>query len=133
MVTYETVRPPSSYTANLGEPGHRWLTAQGKFSGNSAELNIVLSEGGQFDKGSPTPSNSAYGTMTLAFTGCNSGTITYSIPGIASNKVIPIQRIVTDNVGLCESLNADAQQIGGFFIVWPFSTLFSPLLSFNSI
>ena len=107
--TYETVRPPSSYSANLGEPGHRWLTAQGSFSGNQAQLNIVLSDGGVFDKGSPAPSNSAYGTMTLAFTGCNSGTITYSIPGIASNKVIPIQRIADDNVGLCESLNADAQ------------------------
>jgi len=107
--TYDTVRPPSSYTANLGEPGHRWVTAQGKFSGNQAQLNIVLSAGGVFDKASPAPSNSAYGTMTLAFSGCNSGTITYSIPGIASNEVIPIQRIVTDNVGLCESLNADAQ------------------------
>ncbi len=107
--TYETVRPPSSYTANLGEPGHRWLTAQGAFTGNQAQLNIVLSAGGVFDKAGPAPSNSTYGTMTLEFTGCNNGTITYSIPGIASNKVIPIQRIVPDNVGLCESLNADAQ------------------------
>ncbi len=107
--TYDTSRPPSSYLANLGEPGHRWLTAQGGFNGDTAQLNIVMSEGGVFDKGSPAPVNSAYGTITIVFHGCNSATITYSIPGIATNKVIRIERIVTDNVGLCETLNSQLQ------------------------
>ena len=31
--TYDTVRPPEDVTAFLGEPGHRWLTAQGPYVG----------------------------------------------------------------------------------------------------
>jgi V8-like Glu-specific endopeptidase len=125
--TYETVRPPTSYSAILGEPGHRWLTAQGGFSGDTAQLNIVMSAGGVFDKGSPTPSNSAYGTITLEFRGCNSGTITYSIPGIASNKVIQIERVVTDNVGLCETLNQQMQTNASSNLAGDESRLMKPL------
>ena len=31
--TYDTERPPEDVTALLGEPGHRWLTAQGPYDG----------------------------------------------------------------------------------------------------
>jgi hypothetical protein len=101
--TYDTVRPPSSYDANLGEPGHRWLTAQGPYNGNTATLDVYLTEGGEFDSSSPKPTNREYGTIQLEFTGCNSGKITYTIPGVASNRVIVIERVAPDNVGLCES------------------------------
>ncbi len=38
--TYDTERPPEDVTANLGEPGHRWLTALGPYTGNQALMNI---------------------------------------------------------------------------------------------
>lgn len=43
--TFDTERPPQDSVAELGEPGHRWLTAQGGFSGNLAQLEIWIVEG----------------------------------------------------------------------------------------
>ncbi len=103
--TYEVERPPENVTATLGEPGHRWLTAQGPFDGRTAILDVFVTEGGVFDSGEPPPTSSPDGTLIVEFTDCNSGTITYDIPSIDRQGVIPIRRIVNDNVALCESLN----------------------------
>jgi hypothetical protein len=53
--TFDTVRPDDSVVAVLGDPGHRWLTAQGTYSGNQAVLNVSITSGGVFDSGSPAP------------------------------------------------------------------------------
>lgn len=102
--TYDSTRPPSNYVAKLGEPGHRWLTAQGPYSGSIANLEIYSTSGGVFDKSSPGPTTNHVGTMSVEFSGCNKGTVTYYIPGVAIGQVIPIQRISADNIELCESL-----------------------------
>ncbi|MFC1688280.1 trypsin-like peptidase domain-containing protein [Pseudomonadota bacterium] len=107
--TFDTVLPPSSYAATFGDPGHRWVTAQGPYSGNRANLGITLTQGGVMNSSSPSPKNVSYGSIVLEFTGCNTGKITYSIPGIATNQVIPIERVVTDNVALCESMTESAK------------------------
>jgi cyclophilin family peptidyl-prolyl cis-trans isomerase len=104
--TYDTVRPDESVTAMLGEPGHRWLTAQGPYSGNQAVLDIVVSEGGIFDAGTPAPTRRLDGTINLEFNDCTAGTITYDIPSVDRQGVIPIERITPDNVALCEALGA---------------------------
>jgi hypothetical protein len=36
--TFDTQRPPGDAGAILGEPGHRWLTAQGLYGGATANL-----------------------------------------------------------------------------------------------
>lgn len=105
--TYDTVRPGDGVSAILGEPGHRWLTAQGSYSGNRAELGISLSSGGIFDSDTPAPVTTPYGTMTVEFSGCNAGTISYDIPSVGRQGVIEIARVVTDNVALCEALAED--------------------------
>jgi cyclophilin family peptidyl-prolyl cis-trans isomerase len=105
--TYDTVRPDDGVTAILGEPGHRWLTAQGSYSGNSAVLDISLSSGGIFDSDSPVPGTTPYGTMTVEFSGCNAGVISYDIPSVGRQGVIDIERVVPDNVALCEALAGD--------------------------
>jgi len=107
--TYDTVRPDGSVTAQLGEPGHRWLTAQGNYSGNQAVLDVWIAEGGIFNLSPPVPGQTRDGTITVEFTGCNAGTITYDIPSINRQGVIPIERIVPDNVARCESLNQEMQ------------------------
>lgn len=102
--TYDVERPPEDATAILGEPGHRWITAQGPINGSTAVMDVYVSSGGIFD--SPEPAvgpPDAVGTMIIEWTDCNTGTVTYDIPGIGQG-VIPIQRVVTDNVALCEAL-----------------------------
>ena len=107
MFTYDTVRPPDDVMAHLGEPGHRWFTAQGAFSGNRAELDVTLTQGGIFDAAEPQPTTDPeYGTMTLEFTDCSNLTVSYDLPGPGVSGEIPMTRIVDDNVALCEALNA---------------------------
>ena len=103
--TYDVARPPEDVQAILGEPGHRWLTAQGTYSGDLAELDVYVTSGGVFDSASP-PVDPAVkdGTMQVRFSSCNEGSVSYSIPSAQVSGVVPIQRIVLDNVALCESL-----------------------------
>ena len=100
--TYDAERPANDTPFNLGEAGHRWLTAQGSYTGNRAELSLHLTHGGVFGADQPKPVTDLYGTVTLEFTGCNSGAIIYDIPSITRQGIIPIERVVTDNVILCE-------------------------------
>lgn len=99
--TYDTERPPGDVTAILGEPGHRWLTAQGPYEGTIAVLDIFMTSGGVFDSPEPKPVPVPDGQIILEFSGCNAGTVSYDIPSVNRQGVIPIQRIVLDNVAVC--------------------------------
>ncbi len=105
--TYDTERPPGDVTALLGEPGHRWLTAQGLYEENTAWLDIHVTSGGVFDSKEPRPVTGPIGEMTLEFSACNAGTITYDIPSIGGQNVVPIERITLDNVPLCYVLGKE--------------------------
>jgi endonuclease I len=101
--TYDSERPPQDVKAILGDPGHRWLTAQGPYTGNSATFDINVTSGGVFDAAVPAAGPAeAKGTMTITFDGCNSGVVSYSIPTADVEGEVPIQRIALDNVALCE-------------------------------
>jgi len=102
--TYDTERPNGSVAANLGEPGHRWLTAFGDFDGDSAVLDIELTRGGVFDSADPAVEQNADGSILLQCTACNACTVTYDITSAAVQGVIPIERIALDNVPTCEAL-----------------------------
>jgi len=106
--TYDTERPPEDVTAMLGEPGHRWLTAQGPYDGDTANLTIFVTAGGVFDAAEPKAVTDLEGdgTMTIEFAGCNEGLVNYSITSLGISGQIPIERIVLDNVALCEILTA---------------------------
>ena len=43
--------------------------------------------------------------MTIEFSGCNEGLVTYEITSLNISGTIPIQRIVPSNVALCETLS----------------------------
>jgi len=105
--TYDTERPPEDVMAILGEPGHRWLTALGPYEGDTALLDIFLSSGMIFDSAEPpvTTEQLEGATIEIVWTGCNAGVLKYDIPSLGLMGEIPIQRIVLDNVALCESLN----------------------------
>ena len=45
--TYDTELPPIDAVSNLGDPGHRWLTAVGPIDGNKSVMEIEMTSGGQ--------------------------------------------------------------------------------------
>jgi hypothetical protein len=104
--TYDTERPSDDVSAVLGEPGHRWLTAQGSYEGNTADLKLYLTAGGVFDAAQPpgVTDQGGYGTMQIRFADCTQGLVSYEIPSLDISGEFPIERIVPDNVPLCESL-----------------------------
>jgi len=104
--TFDTERPPEDVSAFLGEPGHRWLTAQGPYDGDTATLTIYVTEGGVFDAAAPSAETdlAGDGTITLEFADCSAGLVNYEITSLGISGEIPIQRIVEDNVPLCEAL-----------------------------
>jgi len=108
--TYDTELPPIDAMANLGDPGHRWMTALGPIDGNQAVMNITLTSGGIFDfptEVERTDPKGSDGTLTLTFDGCNSGTVEYDIPSINRQGIVPIRRVADDNIALCETLKTD--------------------------
>lgn len=102
--TYDLERPDTSVTAQIGDPGHRWLTAFGPFSGGAADLDIEWTVGGIFDDSPPVPTQTVDGSIEIEFTDCMTGTVTYDLGSTPVSGVVPIQRLANDNVPLCESL-----------------------------
>jgi hypothetical protein len=102
--TYEVTRPPANTPFNLGEPGHRWLTAQGGFVGDTADLVVSVTEGGVFNAGQPpaVTDQTPYGSMTVSFTDCNSGVVSYDISAVGLQGEVPIERIARDSIPACE-------------------------------
>lgn len=96
--------------ANLGEPGHRWVTAFGEYAGDTAVLDVELTYGGVFDSDNPAPMQDAgYGTITIVFHDSNSATLSYDFPSLGLKGEIELRRIANDNVPLCEALLAELQ------------------------
>lgn len=108
--TYDTELPAQDAVSNLGDAGHRWLTAIGPIDGNTAVLNINMPSGGLFDTATEvqhTDPPGSDGTITLTFTDCSSGLVEYDIPSINQTGSVPIQRIAGDNIALCETLSQE--------------------------
>lgn len=103
--TYDTERPAGGVQAKLGEPGHRWLTAFGPYSSDSAALEVELTRDGVFDAAQPT-TQQLDGTIILEFSGCNAGLVTYDITSANVQGEVPIERISLDNVPACEAAAA---------------------------
>jgi cyclophilin family peptidyl-prolyl cis-trans isomerase len=105
--TYDTDLPPDDATANLGDPGHRWMTAAGTIEGNRAVMDITITRGGLFDTATETQRTDppgSDGTITLTFDDCSAGLVEYDITSINQQGTVPIQRVVGDNIALCEAL-----------------------------
>lgn len=107
--TYDTELPPEEATANLGDPGHRWLTAVGPIEGGTAVMTVEIASGGLFDTGGGV-TRVEDGTITLQFENCNEGTAIYNIPSIDADGVVPIVRVARDNVSLCRTLLTELTQ-----------------------
>lgn len=105
--TFDTQRPPQDVMAMLGEPGHRWLTAQGPYQDGVGNLDVVLSSGGVFDTVPPLPSNDAnYGEITLRWPDCATAQLHYELPGPSRSGEIELQRVAGNRASLCQELQA---------------------------
>lgn len=103
--TFDTARPADGVDAVLGDPGQRWVTALGPYSGNRAELEAELTFGGVFDALVPEPEQSAgYGRYTIEFADCMNALIRFEYTDAGLSGEIPIRRLTPDNAALCEAL-----------------------------
>lgn len=110
--TYDTELPPLDATANLGDPGHRWMTAAGVIDMDRSIMNIEFTSGGIFDTATVierTDPPGSDGTLTLKFDNCTSGSIDYDITTINAQGTVPIQRVAGDNIALCNALLKEPQ------------------------
>lgn len=104
--TYDIERPLQDVGAQLGEPGHRWLTAQGGYHGDEADLEIYLTEGGVFDSEVPASQTRTepIGSIRILWKDCENAVLDYELSHLGLKNRIKLQRIVRDNVELCAAL-----------------------------
>ena len=100
--TYDLERPVDG-TAQIGEPGHRWLTAFGSFDGASADLDIYWAEGGAFDSTEPPVTQTADGSMMVEFTDCSNMTVDYDLGSSGVVGQVSMVTLSDNHVGLCDS------------------------------
>ncbi|NNE04859.1 MAG: hypothetical protein HKN15_03945, partial [Xanthomonadales bacterium] len=82
------------------------VTGVGTIDGNQVVLHMELTTGGIFNGSDPMPVQDAnYGTMTIVFSDCSNGQVTFDFPGAGLSGVFAITRTLNDNVALCESLS----------------------------
>ena len=103
--TYETWTYENAFKdpelATIGDAKQRWLTAEGPYDGNSAELVVLSSGGGLFDQAIPAPVLQPVGSISLQFEDCAYGTVRYDLPGARRSGTIPIERVSGDNLPAC--------------------------------
>ncbi|HEY5717338.1 MAG TPA: hypothetical protein VIS52_02530, partial [Motiliproteus sp.] len=101
--TYDTVRTDDSSDAVLGEPGHRWLTAQGDYQGDTATMPVSVTRGGIFDDPRPVSAAETVGTMTIQFLQCNAAQVDYEVDGTRGS--FTMNKLANDNNATCEVLS----------------------------
>lgn len=101
--TYDLERPDPSVTAMIGDPGHRWVTGIGPFTGDTATLDLYWTSGMVFDSATPPPSTEQDGSMTIEFESCTAGQVTYDLGIAGVSGDFPISRLSAENSAVCES------------------------------
>lgn len=98
FVSWFTYTPPGT-----DHPGQQhWLTAQGYYQGDSAELTVYETLGGRFDDPQAVSTNPV-GEATLQFFDCGLGAMTYRLDHWNVEGEFPLQRVIPDSSGVCEA------------------------------
>ncbi|MEM9533859.1 MAG: peptidylprolyl isomerase [Pseudomonadota bacterium] len=74
--TYDVNTPGDDEGAGFGSTQHRWFTAGGTFSGDTATLTISRNTGGIFNDPATTD-NEPVGTMTIRFIDCTTAVLAF--------------------------------------------------------
>jgi len=88
-------------TASNNPFEQHWFTAQGNYSGNQAELILYETLGGQFDDPQEV-SNNPVGEVTLSFTDCDQGQMTYRFDEEERQGSFPLTRVIPGSGKVCE-------------------------------
>jgi hypothetical protein len=103
--SFDSVSPEPGTVATFGASDQRWVTGVGTIVGNRVEITAELTSGGQFHSAVPEPTqNTNYGTITLEFTGCNAGHVTFNFPSAGESGEFAIHRALDGNEEICEML-----------------------------
>jgi len=87
----------------------RWLTAQGNYSGNTAELDLWETLGGRFDDPQEV-TRARIGEVTLSFNDCEQGLMSYSIDEEELQGEFPLNRVIPGSGNVCEELGGNTIQ-----------------------
>jgi len=87
----------------------RWLTAQGNYSGNTAELDLWETLGGRFDDPQEV-TNTPIGEVTLSFTDCGQGQMSYSFDEEGLQGEFPLIRVIPGSGNVCDELSGNTTQ-----------------------
>ncbi len=87
----------------------RWLTAQGNYSGNTAELDLWETLGGKFDDLQEV-TRTRIGEVTLSFNDCKQGLMSYNIDEEELLGEFPLNRVIGGSGNVCEGLSGNATQ-----------------------
>ena len=83
-----------------------WFTAQGNYTGNTAELTLYETLGGAFDD--PQEINTLpVGEVTLSFNDCDQGQMTYSFNEEELQGTVPLFRVIPGSGNVCEELSGN--------------------------
>jgi hypothetical protein len=107
--TYDLDRPPDDQKALLGESGHRWLTAQGSYADDTADLPVYLTRGGLFDSKQAVAETEEYGNMQINFQNCEAAVLNFSIPSLDIQDSVQLVRVSDDRVSFCEEMEFRTQ------------------------
>ena len=90
---------------DVAASGQRWLTAQGNFTGLTAEIDVYEATGGIFDA-YLLPNNPRVGSMTVDFTDCDAATLSYELDeGVMSS--MSLIRLLPAANALCREFTGE--------------------------
>ena len=87
-------------SASASPNDQHWFTAQGNYSGNTADLIVYETLGGRFDDPQAVSTNPV-GAVTLSFTGCGLGELDYTIVTWELEGTFPLQRAIPGTENVC--------------------------------
>ncbi len=88
----------------VGDTNHRWYTLEGAYTNLTADLEVVLTQGGIFND-SVAVNRVDAGDATLTFDSCTTATLTYTLDESGLTGSIPLTRLSGDNVDLCVTMS----------------------------
>ena len=84
----------------------QWYTAQGKYSGDTAVLDLFETLGGKFDDPQEV-TTTRVGEVTLTFSGCDMGTMSYLFDAEELLGEFPLIRVIPGSDNVCEGLSGN--------------------------
>jgi cysteine-rich repeat protein len=96
--------------AASGNPNEQhWYTAQGNYSGSTANLVLFETLGGKFDDPQAVTTTQV-GEVTLSFNDCSQGQMAYSFDEEDLQRTVPLIRVIPGSENVCEQLNGNTTQ-----------------------